>query len=68
MDSQRKEGQWLLCPNCRGKTKIKVYEDTVLLYFPLYCTFCRKEFDVSVMKFRMVVGQSKPSNMTTPSD
>ena len=26
---------WVRCPSCGNKTRIKVYEDTVLLNFPL---------------------------------
>ena len=27
---------WVRCPSCGNKTRIKVYEDTVLLNFPLW--------------------------------
>lgn len=38
-----KETQWLLCPICNKKTRIKVREDTELKNFPLYCPKCKKE-------------------------
>lgn len=29
--------QWLLCPICKSKTRVKIREDTILKNFPLYC-------------------------------
>lgn len=29
--------QWLLCPVCHGKTRVRIREDTVLHNFPLPC-------------------------------
>ncbi|MBQ6273883.1 MAG: conjugal transfer protein [Oscillospiraceae bacterium] len=55
MYREEKAFQWLTCPACKARTKIKLYEDTVLLGFPLYCTKCKREFTVGVIKFNMVV-------------
>ena len=44
-------------PICGGKTRTKVYEDTVLVNFPLYCPKCKREFKVDLVKLRMVVKQ-----------
>lgn len=30
-------------PQMRGKTRIKIRNDTVLINFPLFCPKCRKE-------------------------
>ncbi len=35
--------KWVLCPICRGKTRLKIREDTVLKNFPLYCPKCKQE-------------------------
>ncbi len=43
------------CPQCGSKTKVKVYEETVLVKFPLYCPKCKKEFMVNVVKLKMVL-------------
>ncbi len=48
------EYYWLRCPICKGKTRIKVKEDTVLLNFPLYCPKCKKETIINVVKLRMI--------------
>ena len=55
MDKERKESLWIHCPNCGGKTRTKVYEDTVLLNFPLYCPKCKKEIIVDVVQLKMVI-------------
>ena len=34
---------WLLCPACNGKTRVKLREDTVLENFPLFCPKCKQE-------------------------
>ena len=39
---------WLLCPVCKGKTRIKLREDTALENFPLYCPKCRREMLIRV--------------------
>ena len=46
---------WVHCPECDGKTRIKVYEDTVLLIFPLFCPKCKKEIIINVIKLKMVL-------------
>lgn len=48
---------WIHCPICGGKTRTKVYEDTVLIKFPLYCPKCKKEILVDVVKLKMVLSK-----------
>lgn len=52
---EHKESVLILCPICKGKTRTKVYRDTVLLNFPLYCPKCKKESIVNVVQMRMKV-------------
>ncbi len=40
--------QWILCPICKSKTRIRIREDTVLLHFPLFCPKCRQETLINV--------------------
>lgn len=40
--------QWLLCPICQNKTRIKLREDTELKNFPLFCPKCRQETLINV--------------------
>lgn len=46
---------WVYCPICKGKTRIKVYENTVLVNFPLYCPKCKREMLVDVVKLKIVL-------------
>lgn len=33
--------EWVRCPVCGNKTRVKVRNDTVLLNFPLHCPKCK---------------------------
>lgn len=46
---------WIKCPFCDGETKTKVYPDTVLINFPLYCPRCNRETKVNVAQLKMVI-------------
>lgn len=52
-----KQSLWVHCPVCHGKTRSKVYEDTVLVKFPLFCPKCQKEMLVNVVKLKMVLSK-----------
>ncbi|HJC25435.1 MAG TPA: cysteine-rich KTR domain-containing protein [Candidatus Eisenbergiella merdavium] len=30
------KSEWVLCPICKSKTRLKIREDTVLEHFPLF--------------------------------
>lgn len=47
--------EWLLCPLCKGKTRIQVRNDTVLQNFPLYCPKCKQETLINVNQMNTVV-------------
>ncbi len=47
--------EWLLCPLCGNKTRLKIREDTVLENFPLYCPKCKQETLINVRKMNMDV-------------
>lgn len=49
------EQSWLHCPICRGKTRLKIREDTVLVNFPLYCPKCRKEILIRVQRKNITI-------------
>lgn len=53
----KKSSLWIHCPICGGKTRTKVYEDTVLIKFPLYCPKCKKEILVDVVNLKMVLSK-----------
>lgn len=60
MEEEKKIAHWIPCPYCKKKTDIKIYNDTVLFKFPLYCVKCQKEALIDVMQLKMAT--SKPSD------
>lgn len=40
--------EWLMCPICKNKTRIKMRPDTVLENLPLFCPKCKQETLISV--------------------
>ena len=53
----KKESLWVSCPICDSKTRVKVYEDTVLINFPLFCPWCKKETIINVVKLKMLISK-----------
>ena len=47
--------QWLLCPVCKNKTRIRLREDTELQNFPLFCPKCRQETLINVKHLNTTV-------------
>ena len=47
--------EWLLCPVCGSKTRLKIRDDTVLENFPLYCPKCKHETLIAVRKMKMSI-------------
>lgn len=54
MNNKNHTPHWIPCPVCKEKTDVKVYEDTVLLNFPLYCAKCKKKTLINVVQLKMV--------------
>ena len=48
-ETAAKETYWIRCPICQGKTRIKVFEDSVLIKLPLYCPKCKHITRVDVV-------------------
>jgi len=47
--------EWILCPVCKNKTRLKIRTDTVLDNFPLFCPKCRQETLIKVRQLNMSV-------------
>ncbi len=47
--------EWLLCPICKSKTRIKIHGVTVLENFPLFCPKCKQETLINVKQLNMSV-------------
>lgn len=57
MKEKRNGSRWIRCPVCGGKTRTKVYEDTILLNFPLYCPKCKREIKVNVVQLKLMISE-----------
>ena len=46
--------EWVICPICNNKTRIKIRKDTQLKNFPLYCKkeslICVNNFKIEIIK------------------
>ncbi|EGO5979814.1 cysteine-rich KTR domain-containing protein [Enterococcus faecalis] len=49
------KAEWVLCPICRNKTRIKIREETELKNFPLFCPRCRNETLVNIEKMKITI-------------
>ena len=47
--------EWVICPICNNKTRIKIRKDTQLKNFPLYCPKCKKESLIYVNNFKIEI-------------
>jgi len=47
--------EWILCPVCHNKTRLKIREDTVLENFPLFCPKCKNETIIEIRQLNMSV-------------
>lgn len=54
MNNENRTPHWIPCPACNEKTDVKIYEDTVLLNFPLYCPKCKNKTLINVVQLKMV--------------
>ena len=54
-DDMKKE--WLLCPFCGSKTRLRIRNDTVLENFPLFCPKCKHETLIAVRQLNLFIVQ-----------
>ena len=54
--------QWVMCPVCDSKTRIKIRKDTELINFPLYCPKCRKESLINVKNQKVSIAKEPDAN------
>lgn len=47
------EEQWVFCPVCGAKTRLRLLRQTVLLDFPLFCPKCRRERIINAKNFQI---------------
>ncbi|MCD8014151.1 MAG: cysteine-rich KTR domain-containing protein [Lachnospiraceae bacterium] len=54
MEERREKPLRIHCPICKTKTRTRVYFDTVMVNYPLYCPKCKREILIDVVRFKMV--------------
>lgn len=47
--------EWVPCPICRNKTRLKIRSDIEIKNFPLYCPKCRQESLINIEQFKVTV-------------
>ena len=50
-----KKIEWLLCPVCGNKARLRIREDTELRNFPLFCPKCKQETLINVKQLNTSV-------------
>lgn len=55
--SERKmdDTEWVCCPICKNKTRLKIRKDTVLENFPLFCPKCKQETLINAKQLNITV-------------
>lgn len=56
---------WVLCPVCKNKTRLKVREDTELKNFPLYCPKCKQEQIICVKEMQVTTITKETTKITS---
>lgn len=60
-----KKMEWVKCPICGNKTRMKIREDTVLKSFPLFCPKCKQETLIDAKNLLIkVVEETEPDAKT----
>ncbi|MBO1720602.1 cysteine-rich KTR domain-containing protein [Extibacter sp. GGCC_0201] len=47
--------EWIKCPICQSKTRLRIRGDTELKNFPLYCPKCKQETLINVQQMNILV-------------
>ncbi|HBF0843057.1 cysteine-rich KTR domain-containing protein [Clostridioides difficile] len=55
--------EWILCPICGNKTRLKIRRDTQLRNFPLFCPKCKQEKLINVSKLKLTVVKEPDTKM-----
>lgn len=46
---------WIMCPNCKNKTRTQIRSDTILINFPLFCPKCKHEEIINVKQLSITI-------------
>ena len=54
---------WVSCPLCNAKTRVRIYEDTVANRMPIYCRKCENESLADIKNMVVKLSSEPVSNM-----
>lgn len=54
MSGRIDEQGWIRCPICGSKTRTRIYPDTELKNFPVFCPKCGHGYIVEVKKLKII--------------
>ena len=57
--------EFILCPVCKNKTRLKMREDTILENFPLFCPKCKQETLISVKQLKITIHKEPDARTRT---
>lgn len=55
--------EWILCPVCGNKTRVKICDDTVIEKLPLFCPKCKQETIINVKQLNISVIKEPDTKM-----
>lgn len=55
MNDLYKRQEWILCPVCGSKTRLRLREDTILMHFPLFCPKCKAETLINAKNYKIKI-------------
>ncbi len=58
-ENTTEKSYWVKCPTCKEKTRTKIYADSLLIHFPLYCRQCKKEIAVDIIHCKIYASAPK---------
>lgn len=47
------DSQWIKCPICGAKTRVRILPTTIMKDFPLYCRHCKNETIINVADMKV---------------
>ena len=47
--------EWIFCPVCGNKTRLRIRSDTEVKNFPLYCPKCKRETLINAKELHITV-------------
>ena len=57
-----KKLEWIKCPICGNKTRLKMRNDTIMKNFPLYCPKCKNMSLIDVKNLKVINANEKSQN------